>query len=101
MTASKLDLLPSQANFRQIFTMKTVTSGGQDVRVLTLRWIQFLFSYILVLLYYKIREVKLLCSESHPSIVNDHRTNTVEFISHKLTNAFHLNDSEVYLPVTI
>lgn len=100
MTAFKLDILPSyQHHFRHIFIMKTLTSGHhQPVRVLTLQWLQFLFSYNLVLLYYKIREVKLLCSESHPSIVNDHRTNTVEFISHKLTNAFHLNDSEVYLP---
>lgn len=63
MVAFKLHIRPSQRNFRQIFTMKTVTSGGQDVRVLTLRWIQFLFSYILVLLYYKIREVELLSSE--------------------------------------
>ena len=61
MTASKLDILPSQPNFRHIFTMKTLNSG-QDVRVLTL---QFLFSYILVLLYYKIRQVKLLRSELH------------------------------------
>ena len=64
MTASKLDLLPSQPNFRQIFTMKTLNSG-QDVRVLTLQLLQFLFSYNLVLLYSKIRQVKLLSSELH------------------------------------
>ena len=64
MTASKLDLLPSPANFRQIFTMKTLNSG-QDVRVLTLQLLQFLFSYNLVLLYSKIRQVKLLSSELH------------------------------------
>ena len=104
MTAFKLDILPNyQHNFRHIFIMKTLTSGHhQPVRVLTLQWLQFLFSYILVLLYYKIREVKLLCSEARPSIVNDHHhTNTVEFISHKLTNVFHLNDSEVYLPAVM
>ena len=72
MTAFKLDNLPNyQHNFRHIFTMKTLTSGHhQPVRVLTLQWLQFLFSYILVLIYYKIRQVKLLCSESHPSIIS-------------------------------
>ena len=104
MTAFKLDILPSyQHHFRHIFIMKTLTSGHQQhVRVLTLQWLQFLFSYNLVLLYHKIRQVKLLSSESRPSIANEihrhHPANTVEFISHKLTNAFHLNDSEVYLP---
>ena len=65
MTAFKLDILPNyQHNFRHIFIMKTLTSGHhQPVRVLTLQWLQFLFSYILVLLYYKIREVELLSSE--------------------------------------
>ena len=90
MTAFKLDILPSyQHNFRHIFITKTLTSGHhQPVRVLTLQWLQFLFSYILVLLYHKFRQVKLLCSESHPSIVNEihpHHTKTVEFIS-QVTN---------------
>ena len=64
MTAFKLDILPNyQHNFRHIFIMKTLTSGHhQPVRVLTLQWLQFLFSYVLVLLYYKIRQVKLLCT---------------------------------------
>ena len=102
MTAFKLDILPNyQHNFRHIFIMKTLNSGHhQTVRVLTLQWLQFLFSYNLVLLYHKIRQVKLLCSESRPSIANEihhHQRNTVEFINHKLRNALHLNDSEVYL----
>ena len=92
MTAFKLDNLPNyQHNFRHIFTMKTLTSGHhQPVRVLTLQWLQFLFSYILVLIYYKIRQVKLLCSESHrhPSIANeiDHHHHEHSGIYHSQTN---------------
>ena len=109
MTAFKLDILPNyQNNFRHIFTMKTLTSGHhQPVRVLTLQWLQFLFSYILVLIYtlklgklsYSIVSLTVTPALPMRSIIII--TNTVEYIIHKLTNAFHLNDSEVYLPVTI
>ena len=88
MTAFKLDNLPNyQHNFRHIFTMKTLTSGHhQPVRVLTLQWLQFLFSYILVLIYYKIRQVKLLCSESHrhPSIANE-----IDHHHHEHSGVYH------------
>ena len=32
------------------------------------------------------------------SMIDHHHANTVEYISHKLKNGLHLNDSEVYLP---